>query len=74
MVLQLGYGLNDRGIGVRFHAGARDFSLLYTMQTDSVAHLATLRNGELFPGGRRERGRGVKLTTQLHLLPTPRMV
>jgi hypothetical protein len=34
----IGYGLNDRGIKVRFLAGTRNISLLHKFQTDSEAH------------------------------------
>jgi hypothetical protein len=37
---RLGYVLDDRGIGVRFPAGTRDFSLLHSVQPDSGAHPA----------------------------------
>jgi hypothetical protein len=33
-----GYGLNDRGSGVRFTAGTGNFSLLHRIQTDSGAY------------------------------------
>jgi hypothetical protein len=35
-----GLELNGRGIGVRFPAGAKDFSPLYSVQTGSVSHPA----------------------------------
>jgi hypothetical protein len=36
-----GYGLDDRMIGVRFPAGAENFSLPYLVQTGSGAHPAS---------------------------------
>jgi hypothetical protein len=43
----MGYGLDDRGDGVRFQAGARD-----SLQTGSGAHAAsyTMGTGSCFPG------------------------
>jgi hypothetical protein len=35
-----GYGLEDRGVGVRVPVG-QEFSLLHVLQTDSVAHPAS---------------------------------
>jgi hypothetical protein len=37
-VQQLGDGLDDRGLGVRFPAGLKDLSLLYNVRTSSGAH------------------------------------
>jgi len=50
--------------------GARDFSLL---QTDSVPHPASYSIGRkvIF---RKQSGRGMKLTTHLHIAPRLRMV
>jgi hypothetical protein len=56
------YGLDDRGSKVRFPAGAGNFSLHHRVQTGSEAHPASCPMGM---GG----GRGVKLTTHLHLVP-----
>jgi hypothetical protein len=60
--------------GVRFPAGAKAFSLLHSVQTGSVAHPASYPMGSmgLFPRG--QSGRGVKLTTHLHLVPRSIMV
>jgi hypothetical protein len=54
--------------GVRFQAGARDFSLLHRVQTCSGAHPAyyPMGTGVSFPRGCS--GRGVKLTIALHLV------
>jgi hypothetical protein len=67
------YGLDDRAIGVRFQAGAKDFSSSVCVQTDSGAHPAscTMGTGGPFPGVKR--GRGVTLTTHPHLVPSSRM-
>jgi hypothetical protein len=48
------YGLDDRAIGVRFSAGAKDFSSSVCVQTGSGAHpaLCTMRTGGPFPGGK----------------------
>jgi len=40
-----GYGLDDRGSGVRLSAGAGDFSLHHRVQTGFVAPLSLLFNG-----------------------------
>jgi hypothetical protein len=49
-----GYGLEDRMIGVRFPAGAANFSLLYGVQTGSGAHPASypMGSGGSYPGGK----------------------
>jgi hypothetical protein len=47
-VEQLGDGLDDRGIGVRFPAGLKDLSLLYNVHTPSY----TKATGGSFPGGK----------------------
>jgi hypothetical protein len=62
------YGLDDRAIGVRFPAGAKDFSSNLFVQTGSEAHPAscTMGTGGPFPGAKR--GRGVTLTTHPHLV------
>jgi hypothetical protein len=48
------YGLNDRAIGVRTPAGAKDFSSSLFVQTGSGAHTAscTMGTGGPFPGGK----------------------
>jgi hypothetical protein len=57
------YGLDDRAIGVRSPAGAKDFSSHLCAQTGSEAHPAfwIMGTGGPFPGAKR--GRGVTLTT-----------
>jgi hypothetical protein len=49
-----GYGLDDRAIGVRSPAGAKDFSSILCVQTGSGAHPAscTMGIGGPFPGGK----------------------
>jgi hypothetical protein len=49
-----GYGLDDRMIGVRFPAGAGNFSLQHRIQTGSGAHLPSYPVGTEgpFPGGK----------------------
>jgi hypothetical protein len=64
------YGLDDRAIGVRSPAGAKDFSFAPgCVQTGSGAHPAscTIGTGVLSPGVKR--GRGVTLTTHPYLVP-----
>jgi hypothetical protein len=53
------YGLFDRAIGVRFPAGAKDFSSILCVQTGSGAHPAscTMGTGGPFPGGKACPGR-----------------
>jgi hypothetical protein len=53
------YGLDDRAIGVRFPAGAEDFSSSLWVQTGSGAHPAscTMGNGFLSPGVKARPGR-----------------
>jgi hypothetical protein len=48
------YGLDDRAIGVRSPAGAKDFSPILCVQTGSGAHPAscTMGTGDPFPGGK----------------------
>jgi hypothetical protein len=48
------YGLDDRVIGVRSPAGAKDFSSSLCVQTGSGAHPAscTIGTGRTFPGGK----------------------
>jgi hypothetical protein len=57
------YRLDDRAIGVRSPAGAKDFSSTLCVQTSSEAHPASSKmgTGGSFPGVKR--GRGVMLTT-----------
>jgi hypothetical protein len=57
------YGLDDRAVGVRSPAGAKDFFLA------SVSRPALVQwvQGVLSPGVKR--GRGVMLTTHPHLVP-----
>jgi hypothetical protein len=63
------YGLDDRAIGVRSPAGAKDFSSSLCVQTGSGAHPAscTMVPGILSPGVKR--GRDEMLTTNPHLVP-----
>jgi hypothetical protein len=53
------YGLDDRAIGVRFPAGAEDFSSILCVQTGSGTHPAscTMGTGGPFPGGKVQPGR-----------------
>jgi hypothetical protein len=53
------YGLDDRAIGVRSPAGAKDFSSNLCVQTGSVAHPAscTMGTGGLIPRGKARPGR-----------------
>jgi hypothetical protein len=53
------YGLDDRAIGVRFPAGAKDFSSILCVQTGSGAHPAscTMGTGDTFSGGKARPGR-----------------
>jgi hypothetical protein len=53
------YGLDDRAIGVRSPAGAKDFSCSPCVQTGSGAHPAscTMGTGGPFPGGKARPGR-----------------
>jgi hypothetical protein len=52
------YGLDDRAIGVRSLAGAKDFSSNLCVQTGSGAHPAscTMGTGGPFPGGKSAAG------------------
>jgi hypothetical protein len=43
--IALGYGLDDRVIGVRFQAGAGNFSLHHCVQNGSGAHPASYPMG-----------------------------
>jgi hypothetical protein len=62
------YGLDDRAIGVRSPAGAKDFFSSLCVQTGSGAQSAscTMGTGGPFPGVKR--GWGVTLTTHPHLV------
>jgi hypothetical protein len=53
------YGLDDRAIGFRFPAGAKDFSSNLCVQTGSGAHPAscTMCTGGPFPEGKARPGR-----------------
>jgi hypothetical protein len=53
------YGLDDRAIGVRSRAGAKDFSSILCVQTGSGAHPAScaMGTGGPFPGGKARPGR-----------------
>jgi hypothetical protein len=53
------YGLDERAIGVRSPAGAKDFSSNLCVQTGSGAHPAscTMGTGGPFPGGKARLGR-----------------
>jgi hypothetical protein len=44
-----GYGLDDRAIGVRSPAGAKDFSSYLCVQTGSGAHPASCTRGTVCP-------------------------
>jgi hypothetical protein len=52
------YGLDDRAIGVRSPAGAKDFSYIFCVQTGSGAHPAscTVGTGGPFPAGKARPG------------------
>jgi hypothetical protein len=52
------YGLDDRAIGGRFPAGAKDFSSILCVQTGSGAHPAScnMGTGGSFPGGKSAAG------------------
>jgi hypothetical protein len=53
------YGLDDQAIGVRFPAGAKDFSCSLCVQTGSGAHPAScpMGTGVLSPGVKARSGR-----------------
>jgi hypothetical protein len=67
------YGPEDRALGVRFPAVAKDFSSNLCVLTGSGTHPAscTMGTGGPFPGAKR--GRGVMLTTHPHLVPRSRV-
>jgi hypothetical protein len=52
------YGLDDQAIGVRFLAGAKDFSCSLCVQTGSGAHPTScpMGTGGPFPGGKSAAG------------------
>jgi hypothetical protein len=54
-----GYGMDDRAIGVRSPAGAKDFSYSLFVQIGSGAHPAscTMGSGGNFPGAKARPGR-----------------
>jgi hypothetical protein len=52
--IALGYGLDDRGSGIRFPAGAGNFCLHYRVRNGSGAHSAS------YPMGTRALSLGVK--------------
>jgi hypothetical protein len=60
-----GYGLDDRAIGVRSPAEAKDFSFNLCVQTGSEAHLAsgTMGTGGSFPRGKVRPGRNADHST-----------
>jgi hypothetical protein len=66
--------MDGRGIWVRFPAGGGDISVLHSVQIGSGTHSVFYPTGTggLFPLALSDRG--VKLTTQVHLVPTLRMV
>jgi hypothetical protein len=72
--LATGYGLDGRGIGVRFLSRSRDMSLLHSFQTGSEAYPAsyTMGTGDSFPGVKAPGG--MKLTSHLNLVPRSRTV
>jgi hypothetical protein len=53
------YGLHDRANGVRYPAGAKDFSSILCVQTGSGAHPASsaMGTGGIFPGDKARPGR-----------------
>jgi hypothetical protein len=59
------YGLDDRAIGVRSPAGAKDFSYSLFIQTGSRAHPAscTMGTGSPFPGAKERPGRDADHST-----------
>jgi hypothetical protein len=67
------YGLDDRAIGVRSPAGEKDSSSSLCVQTGSGPHLAScsMGTGVLYQGVKC--GRGVTLTTDLHVVTRSRM-
>jgi hypothetical protein len=53
-VPRLGYGLDGRGVEIRFPARGRDISLLHNVQTGYEVHLASYTMGTVgcFPGSK----------------------
>jgi hypothetical protein len=67
------YGLDDRAIGVRLPAGAKDFSSSLCVQTSSGAHPAScpMGTGVISPGVKARPGRDADHSP--HLVPRSRM-
>jgi hypothetical protein len=65
-----GYGLEDRGVGVRVPEGSKVY-LLHVVQAGSGVH-PTSYPMSTWVFRRGQSGRGVKLTTHLQLMPTSR--
>jgi hypothetical protein len=59
------YGLDDRAVGVRSPAGAKDFSSILCVQTGSGAHPAScpMGTGGPFSGGKARLGRDADHST-----------
>jgi hypothetical protein len=55
LVLEMGYGLDVRGTGIRFPAGIRNVSLLHSDQTASAAQPAQFAPGAFFQEVKRPR-------------------
>jgi hypothetical protein len=72
MCKSIDYGLDDRGIGVRFPARARDFSLLHSIQT-GCAPPSLLSNGYWRQFPKVKSDHDVKLITHLHTAPRLRV-
>jgi hypothetical protein len=66
-------GIRVVWLGVRVPVGAGNFSLHQRVQTGSGAHQASYPTGTRALSLGVKRGRGVKLTTHLHLVPRSRM-
>jgi hypothetical protein len=64
------YGLDDRAIGVRSPAGAKEFSSIPCVQTGSGAHPGSCKMGAGGPFPGVTRGQVVTLTIHPHLVPT----